>query len=118
MRKQMIENAAFEVATQVRAVEESIEAALAELAELQSRMVRARSTTGVGFVDSHPAFEQLAAATGGLISARGGIANCHAALVETKKFIPGLRTVAFGDAGDCPESEGGSFARTNLRVVA
>ena len=36
MRKQMIENAAFEVATQVRAVEESIEAALAELAELQS----------------------------------------------------------------------------------
>ncbi len=37
MRKQMIENAAYEVATQVRAVEESIEAALAELAELQTR---------------------------------------------------------------------------------
>ncbi len=37
MRKQMMENAAFEVATQVRAVEESIEAALTELAELQSR---------------------------------------------------------------------------------
>ena len=41
MRKQMIENAAYEVATQVRAVEDSIEAALAEIAELQARMVRA-----------------------------------------------------------------------------
>ena len=37
MRKQMIENAAYEVATQVRAVEDAIDAALAEIAELQSR---------------------------------------------------------------------------------
>ena len=35
MRKQMIEIAAYEVATQVRAVEDSIETALAEIAELQ-----------------------------------------------------------------------------------
>ena len=34
MRKQMIESAALEVAAQVRAVEESIESALIELAEL------------------------------------------------------------------------------------
>ena len=114
MRKQVMENAAYEVATQVRAVEESIESALSELAELQSRMVRARSTTGVGFVDSHAAFEQLGAATGGLISARGGIANCHAALVETKKVIPGLRTVSFGDQGDCPPIGG----TADLRIVA
>jgi len=45
MRKHQIENAAFEVATQVRAVEDSIEAALAELAELQARMVHARGVT-------------------------------------------------------------------------
>ena len=37
MRKQMIEDAAYEVATQVRAVEDSIEAALIEIAELQTR---------------------------------------------------------------------------------
>jgi hypothetical protein len=116
MRKQAIENAAYEVATQVRAVEDSIESALAELAELQSRMVRARSTTGVGFVHSHAAFEQLAAATGGLVSARGGIANCHAALVETKKVIPGLRTVAFGDQ-ECPQ-DGGGIVQASLRIVA
>ena len=36
MRKQMIENAAYEVATQVRAVEDSIDAALGEIAELQA----------------------------------------------------------------------------------
>ena len=114
MRKQMIENAAYEVATQVRAVEDSIEAALAELAELQMKMVHARSVTKAGFVTSHAAFEQLAAATNGLVAARGGIAHCHAALAETQKTIPGLRTVGFGDQGECPEK----IARVDLRVVA
>jgi hypothetical protein len=114
MRKQMIENAAYEVATQVRAVEDSIEAALAELAELQSRMVRARSVTKAGFVSSHAAFEQLATTTTGLIAARGGIANCHAALAETRKTIPGLRTVGFGDEGECPDKTG----HADLRIVA
>jgi len=40
MRKQMIQNAAFEVATQVRAVEDTIDSALAEIAELQARIMR------------------------------------------------------------------------------
>ena len=48
MRKQMMENVALEVATQVRAVEESIETALAELAELQVRMINARAATRAG----------------------------------------------------------------------
>ena len=112
MRKHQIENAAFEVATQVRAVEESIEAALTELAELQRRMVHARGVTGAGFVASRAAFEQLAATTTGLVSARGGIAHCHAALAETRKSIPGLRTVGFGDE-ECPPS-----GQAALRIVA
>jgi hypothetical protein len=114
MRKQMIENAVYDVATQVRAVEDSIEAALAEIAELQSRMVRARGVTRAGMVTSHAAFEQLGATTTSLISARGGIANCHVALVETKQSIPGARTVMIGDEGDCPPTTG----RTDLRIVA
>ena len=114
MRKQMIQNAAFEVATQVRAVEGSIEAALAELAELQARMVHARGVTNAPFVTSHPAFEQLGLAMSGLIAARGSIASCHAALAETRKTIPGLRTVALGDDGECPPST----AAAVLRVVA
>ena len=113
MRKHQIENAAYEVATQVRAVEDSIEMALAELAELQARMVRARGVTRAGMVSSHAAFEQLAATTSALINARGGIANCHVALAETKKTIPGLRTVSFGDEGDCPKT-----AQADLRIVA
>lgn len=115
MRKVMIENAAFEVAAQVRAVEEAIESALAELAELQSKMVFARGATNAGFVNSHAPFEYLASTTTGLVAARGGIANCHAALVETRKTIPGLRTVAFGP-DECPPKTGA--ITPGLRVVA
>ena len=113
MRKQQIENAAFEVATQVRAVEDSIESALAELAELQARMVRARGIMRAGMIASHGAFEQLAATTASLVAARGGIANCHAELSEVKGTIPGIRTVAIGDEGDCPPAPSG-----HLRIVA
>lgn len=114
MRKQLIEQAAFEVATQVRAVEDTIDTALAELAELQARMVRVRTTAGIGVATGHGAFEQLAAALQGLVAARGGVANCHAELKEAKSFVPGLRTVSFGDGDECPPAEG----RANLRVVA
>ncbi len=114
MRKEMMENAAYAVATQVRAVEESIEAALTELAELQSKMIHARSVTNANFVASHAAFEQLAATTNGLVAARGGIGNCHAALAETRKTIPGLRTVGWGDGNECPPAQ----ARADLRIVA
>ena len=115
MRKQMIENAAFELATQVRAVEDTIEAALVELANLQSKMVETRSLTGAGFVSTHSAFEQLAVTNNGLVAARGGIANCHAALVEARKSVPGLRTVGFGDMGECPDAQ---TAHVDLRIVA
>lgn len=114
MRKQMIENAAYDVAAQVRAVEDSIESALIELAELQTRMVRARAVTNAGFATSHAAFEQLAATTTGLVAARGGIAHCHSALAETSKTIPGLRATGFGDQGECPPPKG----LADLRVVA
>lgn len=114
MRKQMIEQAAFEVATQVREVEDRIDGALAELAELQARMVRIRTTAGIGVATGHGAFEQLAAALHGLVAARGGVANCHAELKEAKGLVPGLRTVSFGDGDECPPAQG----RASLRVVA
>jgi hypothetical protein len=113
MRKQQIENAAFEVATQVRAVEDVIDAALAEIAELQVRIMRANSVTGAGVGTAHAAIEQVAAAINGLVGARGSMAGCHAALVAAKQKVPGLRTVGFGDGDECPE-----IATANLRVVA
>mgnify|MGYP003580632498 FL=1 len=115
MGKQQIENAAFEVATQVRAVEDTIDAALTEIAELQSRIMRVNSIARAGFGTVHPALEELAAAVKGLVDARGSVVGCHSALAEAKGKVPGLRTVGFGDMGECPEQK---TAFTELRVVA
>ena len=115
MRKQQIENAAFEVATQVRTVEDSIDAALAEIAELQARIMRANSLARAGYGTVHGALEQLSAAIAGLVETRGAVVGCHVALAEAKGKVPGLRTVSFGDSTDCPDEKTGF---TNLRVVA
>jgi len=114
MRKQMIQDAAFEVATQVRAVEDTIDSVFAEMAELQARIMHANSVAGVGFAAVHPALEQLVAAMSGLVASRGALVGCHAALAEAKEKVPGLRTVAIGDE-ECPPTPTG-FA--DLRVVA
>lgn len=113
MRKKIIEQSAFEVATQVRAVEDSIESALIELAELQSRMIRARAAVGVSIGTGHEALEQVASALHGLVAARGGMASAHAKLVEARQQVPGLRTVSFGDAGECPDAQ-----VAQLRIVS
>ncbi|WP_300973611.1 hypothetical protein [Sphingomonas sp. LHG3406-1] len=114
MRRQILEQTALDVAHQVRAVEDSIEAALIELAELQNRMIRARSVAGVGIATGHDALERVAHSLQALVSARGGMAQCHAALAEAKQKVPGLRTTAFGDVQECPPPG----AMTTLRAVA
>ena len=114
MRKQIIENAAFDVATQVREVEDAIERALAQIAELQGRMIHCRSVAGIATGTGHQAFEHLAQATLGLVRSRGEIANCHGVLKETKQFIPGLRTTSFGEGDECPPPSG----IQPLRIVA
>lgn len=113
MRKQQLENAAFEVATQVRTVEKTIDSALAEIAELQSRVMRANALAHVGVGTIHGTLEQLATAITGLVATRGAIVACHSALVDAKGKTPGLRTVSWGDAEDCPE-----IATVDLRIVA
>jgi len=113
MRKQIVESAALEVATQVRAVEDVIENALEEIAELQGRMIRARAAAGVATATGHDALQHLCEALQGLVAARGGMANCHGALVEARRSVPGLRTVSFGDMQECPP-----VAAATLRSVA
>jgi hypothetical protein len=114
MRKQIIENAAYEVATQVRAVEETIDSALAEIAELQARIMRANSVAAVGFGTIHPTLQQLASAVTGLVETRGAIVECHKSLADAKGKVPGLRTVSWGDGDECPPKT----ARADLRIVA
>jgi hypothetical protein len=113
MRKQMIENAAYEVATQVREVEDSIDGTLAEIAELQARIMRANAVAHTGFGTIHGALEQLAHAISGLIQTRGSIVACHAELAGAKGKVPGLRTVSWGDGEECPKT-----AHADLRIVA
>lgn len=113
MRKQMIENAAFEVATQIRAVEDGIDTLIAEAAELQARIMRANSIARAGVGAVNPPLEQLAAAISGLVQTRAAIVGCHAALVDAKGKVPGLRVTSWGDCDDCPE-----FAKVDLRIVA
>ena len=115
MRKHQIENAAHEVATQVRTVEETIDLALSEIAELQARVLRANNVARVGFGTAHPVLEKLAAAVKGLVDARGSVVGCHSALVEAKGKVPGLRTVSFGDGDQCPDQKTGI---ADLRIVA
>lgn len=114
MRKQVIENAAFEVAAQVREVEHCIDAALTEIAELQARIMRCNAVAQTSVATAHGAIEKLVGATQGLVTARGSIAGCHAALVEAKQFVPGLRTTAFGEGYECPPEQ----AKVDLRIVA
>jgi hypothetical protein len=113
MRKQIIENAAYEVATQVRAVEDTVDAALAEVAELQARILRVKAVATMEYGTINPTLEKVAAAVTGLVETRTVIADCHLALVEAKGQIPGLRTVSWGDGQECPD-----IARTDLRIVA
>jgi hypothetical protein len=97
----------------VREVEDIIDSALGEIAELQSRLVRAVGVTGIAHVRIQSAFDRLSATTTSLVSARGNIGSCHVALADAKEFVPGLRTVSWGDGDDCPKT-----AKTDLRIVA
>ena len=91
MRKQVIENAAHEVATQIRTVEDCIEDALVEIADLQSKMLRARAAAGIATATGHAAFEQLAIASRLGRGARRH-AQCHGA--GRRRSSSPLRTVA------------------------
>jgi hypothetical protein len=113
MRKQMIENAAYEVATQCRTVEDGIDATLAEIAELQGRILRVNSVASTGFGTAQQSIAKLVETAQALVSARGAMAECHAALAEAREKVPGLRTVSFGD-NECPPPGG----RADLRIVA
>jgi hypothetical protein len=115
MRKHQIQDAAFEVATQVRAVEDSIDTALAEMAELQARIMRVNAMAHTGFGTVHPVLQQVAAAVSGLVEARGSVVGCHTALSDAKQKVPGLREVAFGEGEECPKTK---TAFTDLRIVA
>ena len=105
MRKQMIESAAFEVATQVRAVEDAIETASPKSPNCRAGW----SAPARQWASPPPPATRRSSnwpiAVQSLVTARGGMANCHVTLVETTQFVPGLRTVGFGDMQECPPQQ-------------
>jgi hypothetical protein len=114
MRKQIVQDAAYEVATQVRTVEDTIDSALSEIAQLQARIINVNTVAGVSYGVIHPSLEQLASAVTRLVETRGAIVACHEALADARGKVPGLRTVSWGDGDPCPPAT----AHADLRIVA
>lgn len=114
MRKQAIWNAVHEVGIHTRAVEDLIESALVELAELQSKLVQVSNVAGVTYSTLQESFEGVSATINDLVRVRGTMAQCHEVFVETKDKIPGVRTTSWGDGNPCCAS----VAQSDLRIVA
>lgn len=116
MRKQQIQNAAFDVASQVRSVEDSLDATLIEVTELQGAMIRARQSMGIGIITGQSALHELAATLSSLVAARGTIGKCHSELKDATRLVPGLRETGMGDGQNCPPKT--AEAAPDLRIVA
>ena len=114
MRKQAIWDAVHEVGIHTRAVEDLIESALVELAELQAKVVQVSNVAGVSYSTLQESFEGLSATINDLVKVRGTMAHCHEVFVETKEKIPGVRVTSWGNGDPCCAS----FAQSDLRVVA
>lgn len=108
-------DAAMKVAECLFAAEEAIDAALARTAELNSKMVTARSDAKLSALVCQDAFEVSAAAFAALARARSDIVETHKRLSEAKIQV-GLRTVAIGDGGSKPPS--GELDGPHLQAVA
>jgi len=107
--------AAMKVAECLFAAEEAIDAALARTAELNSKMVTARSEASLSALVCQDAFEVSAAAFAALARARCDIVETHKRLSEAKIQV-GLRTVAIGDGLPKPPQAGGE--ERHLQAVA
>jgi hypothetical protein len=88
--------AARKVAEGLFALEQAIDEALAQAAELNRIMPRAWAEAKLSAVVGQDAFDGAAAVFASIALARRQIVDTHAKLDETKSRI-GLRTVNFGD---------------------
>ena len=118
MRKILLENAALDVAHQVRAVEDNLDATLEELAQLQTAMLRARRVANVSVVTGQAALASLADTMQTLVAARASIGQCHIELKTSKKDVPGLRMSDIGEDGDSPPITPKGMTSDGLKVVA
>ncbi|HMG48744.1 MAG TPA: hypothetical protein VK614_14955 [Allosphingosinicella sp.] len=97
---------AIKVRDSLFAAEEAIDAALARTADLNSKMVTARTDAGLSALVGQDVFEVAASAFAALARARCDIVETHKRLSEAKIQV-GLRTIAIGDLGKPPAAEQG-----------
>ena len=114
MRKEAIWNAIHEVGIHTRAVEDLIEAALAELSQLQAKVLEVSNVAGVSYSTLQDSFEGVSATINDMVKVRGTMARCHEVMVETKAKIPGVRPAKWGDPNPCCSGS----AEPDLRIVA
>lgn len=118
MRKQLLESAALDIAHQVRAVEDTLDSTLEELAHLQTAMLRARRVANVSVVTGQSALASLAETMQTLVAARASIGQCHIDLKLSKKDVPGLRMSTVGDDDDSPNPVPSGISDEGLKIVA
>jgi hypothetical protein len=106
---------AQQVADQLFAVENAIDAALTQAAELTAVLPKARAEARLSAIVGQAALDQTAAALAALVEARRCIVDAHEQL-DTVRGQIGLREVDFGDLAPKPSLATGD-AR-HLRSVA
>jgi hypothetical protein len=107
-------DAAMQVAECLFAAEEAIDTALARTAELNSKMVTARTDASLSALVGQDAFEVSASAFAALARARSDIVETHKRLSEAKIQV-GLREIAIGELPKPPQARGRD---SHLQAVA
>lgn len=103
MRNERIE-ATNDIAAQLFAAEEAVDAAITQMAKLSAMMPEARLRVKVSASLGHEALKSASDALSSLINARGQIVSVHAALDQVKTDI-GLRTYGIGAGFEKPRAD-------------
>ena len=103
MRKERIE-ATNDIAAQLFAAEEAIDAAITQMARLSAIMPQARLKVKVSASLGHAALKHASDSLSSLIDAREQVVSVHAALDQVKTDI-GLRTYGIGAGYEKPRAE-------------
>jgi hypothetical protein len=110
--------AARRIADALGPAEADIDAAIASTSRLITAIAVCREQARVPVTTGQSSLAALSGVVQGLIDARGGIAEAHAALARDR-IEAGLGAYAMGDVGDCPSTSARlEGVQTDLRSVA
>jgi hypothetical protein len=97
--------AARDIAAALATAEADIESAISSTSRLMTAIADGRRSAGVRFAMCQESLSASIEVAHALVKARAHAIDAHAALAQDR-IDAGLRTVAVGDVGDCPEPSG------------